>query len=226
MNSSTMAAVLSRSWMKATRSASASSSRTTEARAMPTEASSSTGFTIRGKRRSLGGGRAMPSSISMKRGVRTSWWFSTILVSALWRARMSPVGAGPGVGHAQHLQQPGHGVVQRRQIPEALGQVEDHVDRLGAQAGQQLVEVAAEAQQPDLVAPLHAGSGDLELDLVDPAGELARSSPGWPADRCRYRTGPAPAACSWTTLLRHPAVAGEIRPIGSSRERDACLDQY
>ena len=95
MNSSTMAAVFSRSWTNDTRSDRASSSRTTEARAMPTEASSSTGFTISGKRRSLGRRQGDPFSISMKRGVRTSWWFSTILVSALWRDSISPAGSAP-----------------------------------------------------------------------------------------------------------------------------------
>ena len=70
MNSSTMAAVLNRSWMKVTRSLSASSSRTTEACAIPTEASSSSGLTISGKRRSLGRCIGVFWRQTMKCGIR------------------------------------------------------------------------------------------------------------------------------------------------------------
>ena len=54
MNSSTMASVPILSWMNPMRVFSASSSRTTEDCAMPTDASSSSGLTMSGKRRSLG----------------------------------------------------------------------------------------------------------------------------------------------------------------------------
>ena len=167
MNSSTMAAVFSRSWTKDTRSDRAWSSRTTEARAMPTEASSSTGFTISGKRRSLGRRQGAPSSISMKRGVRDVVVGEHHLGQRLVagqdqagrvrrRCRARP--ASPAAGHA---------VVQRRQVAEALGQVEHHVEGLGPQPGQQLGDVAAEAEQPHLVAARPQHAGHLELHLVD-----------------------------------------------------------
>ena len=98
MNSSTIASVLMRSWMNVTRSLSASSSRTTDACAMPTDASSSSGLTISGKRRSLGRCVLAPRGQTMKCGIRIPWYANTFLVSALSRASISPSDDAPVYG--------------------------------------------------------------------------------------------------------------------------------
>ena len=95
MSSSTIAAWLNFSWMNFTRSARLPSSSTTDAWAMPIDASSSKGLTISGKRSSEGRSGFSPGWNSAKAGTRMPWYARIFFVSDLLRATSSPVGDEP-----------------------------------------------------------------------------------------------------------------------------------
>ena len=101
---------------------------------MPTDASSSSGLTISGKRRSLG--RCVGRAARADHEVRDADPLvgEHLLGQRLVARQHQPLGRRAGVGHAQHLEHGRHRVVERRLAAEALGEVEDDVGRLGAQA--------------------------------------------------------------------------------------------
>ena len=81
--------------MKRARSARLSSSATTEACAIPTEASSSSGFTISGDRSAEGRTNSAPGGNTAKSGTRIPWNARIFLLIDLLRATSSPVGEEP-----------------------------------------------------------------------------------------------------------------------------------
>src|SRR6266571_2763246 len=91
ISSSTIAAWLNFSWTNFTRSARLASSSTTDACAMPTDASSSSGLTISGKRSSDGRTGFSPGWHSANAGTRIPWYARIFLVSDLLRATSSAV---------------------------------------------------------------------------------------------------------------------------------------
>ena len=200
MNSSTMASVLKRSWMKFTRSLSASSSRTTEDCAIPTEASSSSGLTISGKRRSEG--RCTGARRATDHEVRDADPLvgEHLLGERLVARQHQPLGRRPGVRQPQHLQHGGDRVVERRLAAEPLRQVEDDVGRLGAQARHQLIDVVAEAEEPHLV-PLASRSARARRTPLRPSTRPASCSPATRAARRPCRREPAPGLSSSPPLI-------------------------
>ena len=85
--------------MKRARSASPASSSTTEACEIPTDASSSRGFTIRGNRSADGRTNSAPAWNTVKSGTRMPWKARIFLLIDLLRATSSPVGGLPVCCH-------------------------------------------------------------------------------------------------------------------------------
>src|SRR5450432_2795854 len=77
-----------------------------------------------------------------------------------------PFGRRARIGKAQYIEYRRDRVVQRGLAAKAFRQIEDDVGRLGAQARDQLIQVVAEAEHPDLVPLRDQRARDVELGLV------------------------------------------------------------
>ena len=133
---------------------------------MPTEASSSSGLTMSGKRRSLGrcDGRAPRADHEVRDADPLVG--EHLLGERLVAREHEALGGRARVGHAQHLHHGRDRVVERRLAAEALREVEHDVGGLGAEPPRQLFEVVAKAEQTDLVALADQRARDVELGLV------------------------------------------------------------
>ena len=90
-----MAGWSKRSWIIVTRSASPAWSCTTDAWAMPADASLWSGFTIRGNRTLSGTASASPGRQVTNPGTRMPWYARTFLLIALLRETSSASGGEP-----------------------------------------------------------------------------------------------------------------------------------
>jgi len=136
---------------------------------MPTDASSSSGLTMSGKRRSLGRWKATSAHHEV-------WDADPLIREHLLGQRLvarehQAARRCARVRHAQHVHRRRDRVVEGRLTAKVLSEIEDDIRGLGAQPGHQLFGVVAKAVQPNLVTSRDQSARDVELSLV-PGFEL------------------------------------------------------